>query len=73
MASTASKWHNKEALDTFIYYYTKGKRCMQEDLNLRYKDIISFLKIPFFVVLCLSGTPKPSIKRVIWFYVVVFN
>ena len=47
MASTASKWHKKEALDIFMYYYTKGKRCMQEDLYLRYKDIISFLKIVY--------------------------
>ena len=47
MASTASKWHKKEALDIFMYYYTKGKRCMQEDLKLRYKDIISFLKIVY--------------------------
>jgi hypothetical protein len=47
MASTASKWHKKETLDIFMYYYTKGKRCMQEDLKLRYEDIISFLKIVY--------------------------
>jgi hypothetical protein len=47
MASTASKWHKKETLDIFMIYYTKGKRYIQEDLKLRYKDIISFLKIVY--------------------------
>jgi hypothetical protein len=43
----ASKWHKKETLDIFMIYYTKGKRYIQEDLKLRYKDIISFLKIVY--------------------------
>jgi hypothetical protein len=47
MASTASKWHKKETLDIFMIYYTKGKRYKPSDLELRYEDIISFLKIVY--------------------------
>jgi acetyltransferase-like isoleucine patch superfamily enzyme len=47
MASTASKWHKQETLDIFMIYYTKGKRYKPSDLELRYEDIISFLKIVY--------------------------